>query len=503
MIAIAVAIKQDPKITDTQGSKMNIKSIANNFNTLNFKRSILSLAIAITCQSGVVFAEETVTIGAKEVSKEKIQQLKEAPAIAGVENALNDTNPYLNQNTMGHKLVLKLKNEYRNAERPSASGSYGPEVDAWVQYAELNYRSHNLLSWLDVEAAIYTTQKLHADPSKSTRFYLDGHDNFTLVSGSINIKPIDGVELKVGRYGTDYASGNIDYYVPLIERTSVRPTPSISEGALLKVDLEKFHLYGAYATRYAGGYYTDWQDHGTVQGRDSEGNPIIDKIPKFNIAGVWDNKAATGTELSVGVSYQNDHSTQYMFNAQQVYIDNTNAFWKAELRGLYAQLEGYTKDLNASLMGDGYDDTALLSGQLTYNKDRLTLIGSAGKVGTKLNSITAVDTDLGFSFDQSIDRNHHDMFACQMGTFYQMTPTLQTGIAIVKTDGYEDQTKAVEIDGIGANLLITHKPQGAFEGLRTTLILNKAKEYRTGSALGDELDYYDIKLTFHYDINIL
>lgn len=264
MIAIAVATKQDPKITDTQGSKMNIKSIAINFNTLSFKRSILALITAATCQSTTVFAEETVTIGSKEVSKENIQQLKEAPAIAGVENAINDTNPYLNQNTMDHKLVLKLKNEYRNAERPSASGSFGPEVDAWVQYAELNYRSNNLLSWLDVEAAVYTTQKLHADPSKSSRFYLDGHDDFTLASGSINIKPIDGVELKVGRYGTDYASGNIDYYVPLIERTSVRPTPSISEGALLKVDLEKFHLYGAYATRYAGGYYPDWQDHGTV-----------------------------------------------------------------------------------------------------------------------------------------------------------------------------------------------------------------------------------------------
>jgi len=481
---------------------MKIDLITSNFNVVKLKRSTLAFAIAASCGVTAVHAEDTTTLGSKEVSKEGIQRLKEAPGIAGVENEVNDSNPYLAQDAMDHNLVLKLKNEYRHADRPSATGDYGPKIDAWVQYAELDYKSENLLSWLDIQAGVYTTQKLHANPDSSSRFYLDGHDDFTLVSGSVNLKPYEGVELKIGRYGTDYAAGSLDYYVPLLDRTSVRPTPSMSEGALLKVDVNNFHFYSAYSERFTGGYYQEWTDEGTVEDVDAEGNITINEIPKYYLAGVWDNKAETGTEIALGLSYQSDHSQQYMFNVQQLYTNSNQAFWKAELRGFYANLLGYTRDLNASFMGPGYDDTSVISGQLTYHKEAVTLIGSAGQVGTKLNSLTMVDTDLGYSFDQSIDRNHHDMFAWQMGGFYQLTETLQTGLAIVKTDGYEDQTKAVTVDGIGANLFLMHKSKGVLEGLKTTLILNKAKEYREGSVFGDELDYYDIKLTFHYDINL-
>lgn len=33
-------------------------------------------------------------------------------------------------------------------------------------------------------------------------------------------------------------------------------------------------------------------------------------------------------------------------------------------------------------------------------------------------------------------------------------------------------------------------------------ILNKAKEYREGSELGDTLNYYDVKLRFSYDLPV-
>ncbi|GAM74555.1 glucuronide transport facilitator UidC [Vibrio ishigakensis] len=116
--------------------------------------------------------------------------------------------------------------------------------------------------------------------------------------------------------------------------------------------------------------------------------------------------------------------------------------------------------------------------------------------------MTLVDTDLGFSFDQSIDRNGDDMFSWQIGGFYQWTDNLTTGLAVVVTDGYEDSSRRVEIEGTGANFIVQHKGYGALEGLDTLLILNKAIEYRQGSALGDELDYYDIKLSFTYPLSI-
>ncbi|MEI6859895.1 MAG: hypothetical protein V5788_08965 [Shewanella sp.] len=474
------------------------------------------LAVAFACTTSPVLAQETAVVEKSEqpvkngtegpfkskLTKEEIAEIKEAPGIAGVYSEINDSNPYLAADETDHTLILTLKNEYRGASRPSATGDYGPDVDAWVQYGAINYQSDNLLNWIDIEAGVYTTQKLHADPNKSARFYLNGHDDFTLVSGSVNIKPTENIQLKLGRFGTDSGAGTLEYYIPLIEKTSIRPTPSMKEGALLQVDFDNLHLYGMVSTKFAGHYYSEWTDEGTIQGVNPDGSLIRDKIPKYHLAGVWNNTKGTGTRLAFGTSYQENHSYQYMFNAQQLYIDSNKAFWKAELRGFYAELIDYTKDLNTMYMGSGYDNTYLVSGQLTYHNDGLTLIGSAGQVGTKLSFLTMIDTDLGYSFDQSIDRNHNDMLSWQIGGFYQVTKTLQTGIAIVKTDGYEDPSEEVHVDGTGVNLIFIHQPGGVFEGLKSTLILNKAREYRPGSTFGDELDYWDVKLTFHYDINI-
>ncbi|MEI6893776.1 MAG: hypothetical protein V5789_03900 [Colwellia sp.] len=487
------------------------------FNIIKVNYPSVILALAFSCATSQVLAQETAVLEKAEqpvkngvegafkskLTKKEIKQIKESPGIAGVYSEINSVNPYLVADEMDHTLTLRLKNEYRGASRPSASGKYGPDIEAWVQYAAINYQSDNLVSWFDIEAGVYTTQKLLANPDKSARFYLNDHDDFTLVSGSINIKPTEDILLKLGRFGTDSGAGTLEYYVPLIEKTSIRPTPSMKEGALLKVDFGNLHLYGMVSTKFAGHYYSEWTDEGTIQGVNPDGSFIRDKIPKYHLAGVWNNTKNTGTRLAFGTRYQKDHSYQYMFNAQQLYIDSNKAFWKAELRGFYAKLIDYTKDLNASFMGSGYDNTYLVSGQLTYNKGDLTLIGSAGQVGTKLSALTMVDTDLGYSFDQSIDRNHDDMFSWQIGGFYQVAETFQTGLAIVKTDGYEDESEDVRVDGTGVNLFFIHKPSGVFEGLKSVLVLNKAKEYRLGSEFGDEIDYWDIKLTFHYEINIL
>lgn len=77
------------------------------------------------------------------------------------------------------------------------------------------------------------------------------------------------------------------------------------------------------------------------------------------------------------------------------------------------------------------------------------------------------------------------------------------GLALVVTDGYEDRDHDVNIEGLGANLILSHTVQeGPMKGFKTSAILNKAQEYRDGSSLGDKLDYYDIKLTAHYDFSL-
>ncbi|GAM74554.1 glucuronide transport facilitator UidC [Vibrio ishigakensis] len=342
--------------------------------------------------------------GQSDIDLEELQQQQEQKQLALYSGEISDgrldeilegadqlsTESELVTDQRSHSLDLTLKNEFRNADRPSASGAYGPKIDAWVQYFGFDYQTQNLLSWLDIEAGAHSTARIHADPDKSTRFYLDGHDSFTIFTGSVNIKPTDYIELKLGRFGTDYYAGTLDYYVPLLDESSVRPTPSYKEGAMLKTQLGNFHVYGAAAGRYAGGYYQDWTDYGVVTGIDPvTGELEVDEDYKYFLATVWDNTQNSGTEIGLGVSYLDDHSYQGMLNASQIYIDSNQAFWKLELRGFYAQLLGRTKDMNTMFLEmqglEDVDNTFVTSAQLTYSKDGLTFIGSAGQVGNRLS----------------------------------------------------------------------------------------------------------------------
>ncbi len=186
-----------------------------------------------------------------------------------------------------------------------------------------------------------------------------------------------------------------------------------------------------------------------------------------------------------------------MSRGSHSWINPETGFFKAEYVGFYAQPIGLSQDQNVD------DDTYAVSGQLLWNKDRVTVMGSFGQVGKKLPGNPDIDTDIGFPFDQSIDRNHYDMFSWQLGGFYKVSDAFDMGLALVVTDGYEDRDHDVNIEGLGANLVLSHTVQeGPLKGFKTSAILNKAQEYREGSALGDKLDYYDIKLTAHYDFNL-
>ena len=98
------------------------------------------------------------------------------------------------------------------------------------------------------------------------------------------------------------------------------------------------------------------------------------------------------------------------------------------------------------------------------------------------------------------------MFAWQVGSFYQLTDNINAGLALTFTDGYEDITKTVSIEGSAANLIVGHTVKsGALKGLNTAAIFNIAEEYRPGTKVngGDEnLKYHDIKISVTYPIQL-
>lgn len=397
-------------------------------------------------------------------------------------------------------LDVKLRNEYRNAERPSASdGVYGPKIDAWIQGFLFDFETGKVADTINVQAGTYHIEKLRAAPDKSTRFYLDGHDSFTLNYANIGFDFGDSANIKIGQFGTDFTYGALKYNAPLVAQSSVRTVPTLNEGVLYEGNFGNFHLYGMYSQKYAGGYYQNWTDEGLVTSMKlaPSGDKYlmeIDKRPTYSVSGVWDNQQ---TQLSLGASYQEDLSWQMMTRGSYIWNTPDLGFVKAEYVGFYAQSIGLSEQKSID------DNTYAVSGQLLWNKDAITVMGSFGQVGKKIPGNPDIDTDIGFSFDQSIDRNHYDMFSWQLGSFYKLSNAVNFGLALVVTDGFEDRDHKVNVEGLGANFIFNYiVPTGPLSGLKASAILNKAQEYREGSKLGDELDYYDIKLTLHYDFNL-
>ena len=386
-------------------------------------------------------------------------------------------------------LNLKLVNEYRNADKPSAKAPFGPEIDAWTQGFMFDFKSGKIADVVGVESNLYRIQKLSADPDKSTRWYLDDHDSFNIAGAAVVLDFASWAQFKVGRFGTDAGYGSLKYPVPLIHSASQRVVPRMAEGALWQGDFDKLHLYAMYAKAYAGGFYTDWLDE-YAYNKEEE--------PRYNLAGVWD----TGPlQLMLGAQHQQDTMNQYMGRGSYTWDAGSNAKMKAEALGLYANTIGAAKD---ALDVKGLDDTYLATAKLSYIFDKTTLFASAGQTGDKLPlNALRLDTDYTFPFDLSIDRNHQDMLSLQAGVNYNILPTTTLGVALLTTDGYEDYTKAVAIEGKSVNFSVMHAvDSGPLKGLKALAILNKAKEYREGSALGDTLNYYDVKLKVSYDIPV-
>jgi len=386
-------------------------------------------------------------------------------------------------------LNLRLINEYRNADKPSASAPNGPEIDAWTQGMLFDFKSGKVADVIGIESNLYRVQKLSADPDKSTRWYLDDHDSFNLGGVAAVLDFASWAKFKVGRFGTDAGYGSLKYPVPLIHTASQRVMPTMAEGVLWQGDFDQLHLYAMYARAYSGGFITEWTDEYAYD---------QDKTPRYNLAGVWD----TGSlQFMLGAQHQQDTLNQYMTRGSYTWAVSETAKMKAEGLGLYARTTGAASDV---LSAKGLDDTYLATAKLSYIYDKTTLFAGVGQTGDKLpNRALRLDTDYTFPFDLSIDRNLQDMLSLQAGVNYNVLPTTTLGVALLTTDGYEDYTKAVTVEGKSVNFSVMHMVNsGPMKGLKAMAILNNAKEYREGSALGDTLNYYDVKLRVSYDLPV-
>ncbi|KQA27211.1 hypothetical protein AAY53_05435 [Vibrio metoecus] len=394
-----------------------------------------------------------------------------------------------------HDLRVRLRNELRMADRPSACGSnpdaqdckYG-NVEAWVQGVMVDYETTNLTKWFDVEFYSYSIHKLMDVGSDATsRAYLNSDDeSFSFLGGSLNLKPMDGLEIKLGRWGTDYAYGSIEHIVPLLEYSSVRTMPSMKEGVLVHYEAnDALDFYGAVTTKTAGGFDTAWKDD-AVNGKHT---------PRLHAGVVYDTPMYGA---SFGSRYQEDDAYQVQTNFDYALITDSEYYVKFDGRLFFGQTIGFTKE---NQLND-VENTYVASTQITVAKGKAFAVASVGQVGDKLTG-TSIDTDIVFPFDMSIARNAHNTTSWQIGGGYNWNENWSTGLFFVATNGDLDSYERTEVDGLAANLTVSHKvTSGGLKGLKSSLILNTAEEEQSGEKSGT-LDYYDIKFAVQYDFKLI
>lgn len=388
-------------------------------------------------------------------------------------------------------LRIRLKNELRRADKPSAGNA--KNIYAWVQGALVDFRSGYYQDVVGVEGGAYYVYKLGARENMSTRWYLDNHDSFGFALGAVKIKYSDHMLLKVGRFGTDYGYGSLPWRIPLIGSSSQRTLPTVSEGALgyfaMSPHLEFWAMWRTRVFNWTDSA-TGIRDEGVYNAATGE----YDKHrPRTFLATSWHDKKS---RYSVGASIQQDVSTQLQTILEKRFELNDKYALKGELLGLYVHLDGLSRSEISP------DETSLISGQLTWLAPWGNLFTSAGYMQHAING-AVVDTDIGYPFSLSLDRNRENMVSWQAGINYNLTASTSVIVAPIVTHGYESNRQDVKIQGLGLLGGINHRQtQGPLKGLNIFLAADKGREKRDGSALGDRLNYWDIKLSIQYDFTL-
>lgn len=385
-------------------------------------------------------------------------------------------------------LRFRLKNELRRADKPSAGDAR--HIYAWVQGGMVDFNSRYYEDFIGVEGGAYYVYKLGARNDMSTRWYLDGHDSFGLALGAVKIKPSDNIKIKIGRFGTDYGYGSLPYNVPLIAGASNRTLPVISEGAL-----------GYWAITPNLDIWSMWRSR-VFTAFDSETGVRNEGVYNVN-SGYYDKRRARSflaaswhdsvSRYSLGASLQKDVSTQVQGLLEQRYPLAEGYAVKGELLGFYARIDGKSRSATA------HNQTPMVSARVSWINPKGSIFASGGYLKHAISG-TAVDTDLGYPFALSIDRNKEGMQAWQLGVNYAMTPQLSFTLAPFYTHGYESHQRNVKVIGLGILGGVGYNvDSGLLKGMNIFLAADRARENRAGSALGDRLNYWDIKMSVQYD----
>lgn len=382
----------------------------------------------------------------------------------------------------------RLKNELRRADKPSAGA--GRDIYAWVQGGLLDFNSGYYSNIIGVEGGAYYVYKLGARADMSTRWYLDGDKSFGFTLGAVKIKPSESSLLKLGRFGTDYSYGSLPYRIPLMAGSSQRTLPTVSEGALGYWALTpNIDLWGMWRSRVFL-----WTDSTTGIRDEGVYNSQTGKYDKHRarsfLAASWHDDTS---RYSLGASVQKDVSNQIQSILEKSIPLDPNYTLKGELLGFYAQLEGLSRNTSQP------NETALVSGQLTWIAPWGSVFGSGGYLRHAMNG-AVVDTDIGYPFSLSLDRNREGMQSWQLGVNYRLTPQFTLTFAPIVTRGYESSKRDVRIEGAGILGGMNYRvSEGPLQGMNFFLAADKGREKRDGSALGDRLNYWDVKMSIQYD----
>lgn len=199
------------------------------------------------------------------------------------------------------------------------------------------------------------------------------------------------------------------------------------------------------------------------------------------------------SRYSLGASVQKDVSNQIQSILEKSIPLDPNYTLKGELLGFYAQLEGLSRNTSQP------NETALVSGQLTWNAPWGSVFGSGGYLRHAMNG-AVVDTDIGYPFSLSLDRNREGMQSWQLGVNYRLTPQFTLTFAPIVTRGYESSKRDVRIEGMGILGGMNYRvSEGPLQGMNFFLAADKGREKRDGSTLGDRLNYWDVKMSIQYD----
>lgn len=392
---------------------------------------------------------------------------------------------------------LRLKNDLRRADKPSAGNDN--EISAWVQGMMAEVDTGWLNDFVGFDAGYYYVAKLHAPEDKTTRWYLDDHSSFGYWLAAAKFRYEDYVKLKVGRFVTDQSYGALPYYVPLINSNSNRTLPTASQGALLYLhphqNLDLWCMWRDQVFTPTSALQGGMRKEGVYNSKTGD---YDEEHPRSFFAFSVYNDAH---RLSGGISYQDDVSTQVMVNLDNSWkLDSGNKVSTA-LRYFGAQTNGD----GTQVFRDGgmADDTDLYTGKISYTTQYGTVY-TAVEYMTHATNGSFIDSDVGFPNSFSMDRNHEGMFSIEVGYILPVTSELSLMLAPIYTNGYEDHSREVDIEGYGINYGVMYKAKsGPLEGLDIKLFGDWCMERRDGSQLGDRLHFWDVKLTVQYDIDFL